>query len=427
MVRIARISFLTALLTAVVTGLWPAPAQAEPQPGSITAIITDVCGFVKADFANADPVVSAHIRFSRNGRLFEGWSEFVGSGMSATVHEVAAGGDVIRFEWDVEGGTESLEHTHVTPPGCDEPKLSLSLADGCGLYFTVVITNSGTGPGDVLLSAPTMFEKPYTVPAGGVVKVTVPGAATSSARLFRVNPAPPDPFQNRLIVDEIGRAPGCGIPWPEEATAFWAPACKQVTVVFFAVHMKGLVQVYRNGKVVVQETTDNRVHRWIIAVKPGDRITILDPPVASYTHKPPGCAVAAPPAPPRAAVRPASSAAPPVAPAVVSPTPPESAAPSASASEPVITSEPPVQPPARTGVPVAAMATGAALTTVAAGLGAWFLIGLVRRRRRPVWAVAFGTLSAQPAVRDIGFIPTVSVRWVAHPGPITQFLREDAS
>jgi hypothetical protein len=428
-----RVGLVTALMTAAVVLAGPLAAQAEPQPGTVTATFTDLCGFVQADFTNADPNIpdgTAFIRFSRNGKLLDSFGEQINGGQSATLYQVAASGDVIRYEWDVAGGTtESLEYTHVTPPGCDEPRLSLSLIDSCGPEFTIVIENAGTAPVDVVLRAPTLQNVPYTVAAGGVIKATVPGVAVSGATLSRHRPVPVDPgFSDLVLVDFALRAPGCGIPWPNDTIAAFTPSCDKVAIVLYALDMKGLVHVYRNGKVVYQQTVDLDIYKFSVAVKRNDVVTIDNPPQASYTHHlPAGCPVAAPPPPTKAAKNVKASPSP--APAILI-VPSPSASPVASPESPSYAqpAEPVAQPPTtQASTPVAAVTAGAAITLLVFGFGGWFLIAALRRRRQPVWAVAFATRSPRPAVRDIGFIPTTSVRWIAHPGPRTHTLREDTA
>src|SRR5262245_36938318 len=124
-----RVSAVIAMLAAAVVLLMPVAAHAEPQPGSVTATFTDLCGFVQADFTNSDPDVSdaAFIRFSRNGKVLDSFGAQVNGGESTALYQVAAGGDLIHYEWDVQGGTtESLDYLHVTPPSCAEPRVSVS-------------------------------------------------------------------------------------------------------------------------------------------------------------------------------------------------------------------------------------------------------------------------------------------------------------
>jgi hypothetical protein len=160
-----------------------------------------------------------------------------------------------------------------------------------------------------------------------------------------------------------------------------------------------------------------------------DSIDVLvvghSPPQVTYTLKPPASctpalapAVASPSASARAA-SPSPSALP------VLP----SDAPSPSLVSPQVEAAPPAYaaPPEADGTPVALITMGSAFTLMALGFGGWFLLAALRRRRQPVWAIAFGTLTTQPSVRDIGVIPTTSLRWAAHPGSTAHYLREDGS
>jgi hypothetical protein len=441
--RVGCGSLVVALLAAAVVLVTPMPARAEPQPGSVSATFTDLCGFVQAEFANVDPVNTAFIRFSRNGKLLDPFGEQINGGDSATLFQVAAAGDLIHYEWDVDGGaTESLDYTHVTP-GCDEPRLALSLVDSCGPEFTIMIENTGAAPADVVLTAPTLSYVPYTVAAGGVVAVTVPGVATSGAWVGRHRPGPVDPnVFDFVVVDATQRAPGCGIPWPNDQLAAFTAACDTVAIVLYALDMKGLVTVYRNGTVALQQTVDLDIYTFSVAVKRNDVVTIGKPPLATYTHHPPvGCPVAAAPAapdppgannvnPPPLAANNVNPLPPTVASALSSPSPetsPEVPPSDAQAERDAPVAPPRADPPVTNVIPVALITTGAGIALAMLGVAGWWLIILARRRRPPVWAVAFGTVSLQPAVRDIGLAPTTSVRWITHSGPTMYDLREDTA
>jgi hypothetical protein len=276
--RWGRGCLVIVLATATVVVAGQAPAQAEPQPGAVTATFTDICGFIQAEFTNSDPIVAAQIRSLRNGTPLEHWSGFVGGAGSATLYQVATAADIVRFEWRVYGGaTESLEHQHLTPSGCDEPSLSVSLIDDCGPEFTIKINNTGTAPADVLVNAPTLVLFPVTVPVG-VFEVTVPGVAGSSAWVGRFRPGGTDPNADLAEVGSASRGSGCGIPWPDSPTGTFTPACDRVTIVFFAVGLKGQVNVYRNGQLALEGTVGGGIEKWMVPAARGDVMTIGEGP-----------------------------------------------------------------------------------------------------------------------------------------------------
>jgi len=411
----------------------PTAARAEPPAGSVTAVFSDICGFVVGEFTNSDSI-AAQVRYSRNGMPLASYGGFVGGGMSATLYQVAAAGDVVRFEWDIEGGTtESLEHEHVTPAGCAEPDLSVALVDDCGLEFTVSITNTGSAPVDVVLFTPTRMVSPLTVPVG-TVRVTGPGVEGSGASVARFRPGGTDLNEDLAEVATATRAPGCGLPWPAEPKAFFTPTCDRVDIVFFAVGMKGRFIIYRNGMVALDTTVGSDIREWTVPVARGDVITLEKPPLATYVHAPPaGCPAppasasargrAGAPAPPRIDTLPA---APPVRPAPGPPAPPIG-----TTSEPATPSSSAPPPP----LPAAAGAGGGggvnlAWWVLAAIVGTAALLALAggwRRRRRPVWAVAYTRVAAAIGLKDVGRPPSLSVRWTLHADPGTQTLREGAS
>jgi hypothetical protein len=433
--RTARGFIVVALFTAAVVLAVPLPAQASaPPPGSVTATVTDVCGFVKADFANAGPKVpdTAYIRFSRNGKTLDSSGQQIKGRGSATLYQVAAAGDLIHYEWDVAGGgTESVDHVHGTPSGCAEPKLGVSLIDSCGPDFTISVANSGTGSADVLITAPTLHSAPYTVPAGGNVKITVPGVSISGAWVGRLRPDAGGNTAKTAIVDAVQRAPGCGIPWPNDQVVTFTSTCNEVSFILYALDMRRTVLVSRNGVVVLRQPVDRDIYKFSVAVQRGDVVTVGDdPPLLTYTHQPPaGCTPAVAPG----IVQPGASGA---AGGAASGAGPSAWNPAASGSSAAGESAvPPGQDgagaPAEAAGPRDVDATLVALITVgsvaglAFGLGGWFLIGALRRRRRPVWAIAFQNDPPEPEIGDIGVIPTTSVRWIIHPGSTAHYLRED--
>jgi hypothetical protein len=412
------------LVTTATTMVIAGPAGAEPGPGTVTAVFTDICGFVQADFTDADPI-AGQIRYSRNGVPLDLWSGFVPGGGTATLYQVAVSGDDIGFEWDVAGGgTESVNHVHATPPGCDEPNLSVSLIDACGPEFTVAIANAGSAPADVVLTAPTLVLAPITVPVGGT-KVTVPGAAGSSAWVARYRPGGTDPNADLALVGVATRGMDCGIPWPDTATAFFTPGSGRVTIVFFAVHMKGLVTVYRNGNAVMSAAVSGDIHKWIVAAACHDLITIEKPPLATYVHKPPGCPVAAAVLP-RSSDAPARAAAKPsVAPIAVLSSTSEPVPPAGAPISPTPTASP-YAPAASSSLRFTAFWVSIAvmLLAITSSCGL-FLFAALRRRKQPVWAVAVADVSTLPAIHDTGLVPSMSVRLLTRPSPRTYATWED--
>jgi hypothetical protein len=414
------VGLVTTAMTVVIAG----PASAEPGPGTITAVFTDICGFVQADFTDVDPI-AGQIRYSRNGVPLDLWSGFVPGGGTATLYQVAVSGDDIGFEWDVAGGgTEAVDHVHATPPGCDEPNLSVSLIDSCGPEFTVAIANTGSAPADVVLTAPTLVLAPITVPVGGT-KVTVPGAAGSSAWVARYRPGGTDPNADLALVGVAIRGMECGIPWPDTATAFFTPGSGRVTIVFFAVHMKGLVTVYRNGKAAMSATVSGDIHKWIVAAACGDVITIEKPPLATYVHKPPGCPVAAAVVPRSSHAAAKGTAKPSAAPIAALSHTPELVA-SADAPIPLTPAASPYAPAASSSLRFTAFWVSIAVMLLAiissCGL---FLFAALRRRKQPVWAVAVAGFSTRPAIHDTGLVPSMSVRWMTRSSPGTYATWED--
>lgn len=424
---------VVALAAAVIVVANPASAQALPSPGAVGGTFTDVCGFVRAVFTNTDPGAShaANIRFSRNGKLLDSAGSQVKGPGSTTLYQVAATGDQFHYEWNVTGGTtESVDYTHVTPGGCDEPRLAVSLVDSCGPEFSVVVSNSGGGPVDVLITAPTLSRARYTVPAGGSVSATVPGVSISGAWVGRYRPdAAGDPAK-AVIVDTKQRAAGCGIPWPNDQLVTSTRTCDKVSFVLYALDMTSTVIVRRNGTSVLEQRVDHDIYKFAVAVQPYDVVTVGDSPrLLTYTHVPPaGCqpvgpAVGGPSAGgasggtlpsalPGASGTPPSTPYPPFASAAGQP--PAGFDPAGSGGG---TSDP-------DGTSVALLTVASAIGLMVLGLMGWFLIAALRRRRR-VWAVAFGAPSPQLTVRDIGVIPTSSLRWVANPGSTAHYLRED--
>ncbi len=412
---------VVAVVAAIVVAV-PAPARAEPdpEPGMVTAKPSDVCGFVRADFTNADKAIAAHIQVSRNGKpLLLSPNGFVGAGRSATLHEVAAKGDLLRFAWLVNGGaTESLEHVHATPAGCEEPDVSLSFVDDCGLYFTVVMDNRGSAPADVLLDAPALHHAPIPVPVGKAT-VTTLGTAGSTVRLSMRNPGGTD-----SEVDSLSRGPECGVPWPKSPTAYFLPGCDNVKVVFIAVQIKGLMIVYRNSRPALEDTVDGDMHEWTVTAAPGDVVTIDDPPLATHVHAPPaGCPTAlaaASAGPSRVSSRPRPQS------------PAEQTPPTASLAAPA-------SPTRSTPAPVAVGLPGEPMRPASfpfAGLGISLAVvlaavGLVLRRtslrRRLTWAEASLAVAGAVAVTITGSLPGMSVRWTAHADPGTHTLREDVA
>lgn len=421
-------SFAVVALVAA-TALLVVPTRAvaaPPQGGMVTAAFTDLCGFVMAQFANADPKngSAASIRFSRNGKLLDPAGQQVNGGGSATLYQVAAAGDQIHYDWKVKGGTESLDHVHVTPAGCDEPKLAVSLIDDCGPDFTISVANSGTGAAGVLIRAPMLHNAPYSVPAGSVVTVTVPGVSISGAWVGRLRPDAGGDTSKTAVVDSLQRSPGCGIPWPNDQVVTYTSTCDRVSFILYALDMQGTLPVRRNAVVVLQQPVDRDIYKFSVAVARDDVVKVGDsPPLLTYTHNPPATCTPA------------------VAPTVGPSNAATSAGPSSSASPAIagLSSDEPYYEPGRdlgqppeAGRPTEVDATRFALITVALavallvfGSGGRLLLGALRRRRRPVWAVAFETVPPEPAVRDIGVIPTTSVRWIAHAGSTAHYLRED--
>jgi hypothetical protein len=432
--RTARGFLVVALSAAAAVLAVPVPAQAMPPlRGSVSATFTDVCGFVKAEFANADPSTraAAFIRFSRNGKVLDSSGEQVsGGGGSATLYQVAASGDQIHYEWNVRagGGTESLDHTHVTPAGCAEPKLAVSLIDSCGPDFTISVANSGAGPADVLIQAPTLHNAPYTVPAGGAVKVTVPAVSTSRAWVGRLRPDAGGDTAKTAVVDTVQRAPGCGIPWPNDQLVTYTRTCDTVSFVLYALEMTGTLSVRRNGEVVLERSLDKDIYPFSISVNSGDVVQVGDsPPLLTYTHHPPaGCPSALAPGIAPSGVASGVGPSPSSTGAIGSPAAVEPGASPGQETDAAAAAQAAARSRDVDASRVALIAAGSAVAALALGAGAWFLVG-ARRRRRPVWAVAFATVSPDPAVLDIGVLPTMSVRWIVHPGSTAHYLREDVA
>lgn len=425
--RTAHSFAVVALVAATAVLAVPMPAlAAPPERGSVTATFTDVCGFVMAAFANADPrSADAFIRFSRNGKLLDSAGSRVDGGGSATLYQVAASGDQIHYDWKVKGGTETLDHTHVTPAGCDEPKLAVSLIDSCGPDFTISVANAGTGAADVLIRAPMLHNAPYTVPAGGKVTVTVPGVSVSGAWVGRLRPDAGGDTTKTAVVDAVQRSPGCGIPWPNDNVVTFTSTCDKVSFILYALDMQGTLSVRRNGAVVLQQPLDHDIYKFAVDVTRGDVVKVGDsPPLLTYTHNPPASctpAVATSAGPSTAA----TGAGPSPSLAAVNSGPSPAGRYSASGRDDGRPAETAAGSREIDATPFALITVGLAAAVLVFGSGGRLLIGALRRRRRLVWAVAFETVSPEPAVHDIGVIPTTSVRWIARAGSTARYLRED--
>ena len=434
---------------AVVVGV-PTPAFAEPGPGTITATFTDLCGFVRADFSSGDPVVTAQIRYSRDGVPLTAWTGSVPAGGSESLYQVAVAGDPVRFEWDVTGGSESLEHVHATPAGCDEPNLSVGLDDDCGTEFTIVVTNSGKAPAEVLLWAPSIHTlEPFAVPVGGL-EVTVPGVLGTSVLVSRYRPGGTDPNADLAEIATVTRAPGCGIPVPAESTATFTPAADHVAILFYPVNRKGLLRVYVNGgQVLSVPVSSGDIYRWTVPAACGDVVTIDDPATATYTHRPPACPSPSSTPPPVAGGPvngPARGATAGVAPPVTRLIPPAAVVraavgtPTPAATENLPTNESVVpktsgQPGSTSTDAVPVARARAAGLTVTAGVGVLVvLMGLAalalrRHRTRPlvVTTARFRGPDAVPTMVETGTPPNLSLRLMARTQSGTVTLQEAAT
>src|SRR4029079_17791872 len=89
--------------------------------------------------------------------------------------------------------------------------------------------------------------------------------------------------------------------------ARFMPSCTSVLITLYALDMKGLVHIYRNGKTVRTLTGDLDIDLASVTLQRNDVVTIEKPALATYVHHPaatcPGAAPVVGPPPAAAAAK----------------------------------------------------------------------------------------------------------------------------